>query len=269
MPRKLSSIADLIAVVVIFASSLLSFTRLYYAQHLDLLLCIALTLLQIMVFGLIYIVISKYLLPWLVPQLSFIVEHTLLRRFYRKRQTAKQATDVNTLEDNPLSSLCLSSAETQKVREMITESRRQETLQAEQERQRLQEEKALLEHQFQYMMHYLGSYLTAEQSEILKHNLHEFAYSKSPQLQPIITEQRCGDYKLRDIAHLCHAIGYHTIIKHNGEQIAQFLKASFPAYCVDYSLFTLTKKLTDSDYDQLIPVVQKYEPLPRFEDSAK
>lgn len=266
MPRRLLSIANLIAIVVIFASSLLSFTRLYYAQHLDLLLCFALTVLQIMVFGVIYIVITKYLLPWLVPQLSYIVEQTILKKLTNKKKNTEQDIAVKTLEDNTLSSLCLSSAETEKVREMITESRNQEALHAEQERQREKAERELLEQQYQYMMHYLGAHLSAEQAATLKQNLHEFAYSESPQLQPI-TEQRCGDYKLRDIAHLCHAIGYHTICKHNGEQIAQFLQASFPTYCVDYSLFTLTKKLTDCDYDQLIPVVQKYEPLPRFEDS--
>ena len=121
---------------------------------------------------------------------------------------------------------------------------------------------------YAYAIHYIGRFLTAEQRATLHSNIINFVSSEHPELTAV-TCAKIGNLKLYDCLHLCHAIGYHSIVKKGGLDIAYFASALFPHYCKGYNERTLAAKLTCSDYPTQIPVADKHEPLADYRVSSQ
>lgn len=138
----------------------------------------------------------------------------------------------------------------------------------------IDEAKESLDAQFRYTMHYIGHLLDKEDREILKENLRLMAYEnkivlyKTPFRQ--ISKLSFAEFDQKDINHLGHAIGNHTLMRRDIMEIAIFLKYCFPQVYHDCGLSNITQKLTSMEYSNRrrmkIPVADKSIPLPVFDE---
>lgn len=128
-----------------------------------------------------------------------------------------------------------------------------------------------LDVQFRYVMHYLGPYLKAEEYDILREDLRLMAYEEWINIDNPPFKRICKDslneFNQKDINHLGHAIGHHTIRHRTTTDISIFLKSCFPQKYSDCEITTIASKLTCIDYYNIkIPVEDKKQPLPFFNE---
>lgn len=137
-----------------------------------------------------------------------------------------------------------------------------------------EDEKISLDLQYRYVMHYIGMHIEADECDILKDNLRLMAYEN--EIKECITpfRQICkgslSTFDQKDINHLGHAIGNHTLRKRKIHEIAIFLKCCFPQVYKDTNLSGIAQKLTSMEYSNskrmIIPVADKSIPLPYFDE---
>ena len=127
-----------------------------------------------------------------------------------------------------------------------------------------------LDTQFRYVMHYLGNHIKADEQMNLKENFRLMAYEDKIEAGKTPFKPVCDasliEFDQKDINHLGHAIGYHTLQHRKGIEIATFLKYSFPKKYVDCELTTIAQKLASNDYSNIrIPLEDKQHPLPFYD----
>jgi len=136
------------------------------------------------------------------------------------------------------------------------------------------EEILSLDLQYRYVMHYIGTFIEEEGQERLKENLRLMAYENEIKESITPFKQICkgslSAFDQKDINHLGHAIGNHTLRRRKIHEIAIFLKCCFPQVYKDTSLSGIAQKLTSMEYSNskrmIIPVADKSIPLPYFDE---
>ena len=148
------------------------------------------------------------------------------------------------------------------------------TLTEEQVEESANEEDLSLDLQCRYTMHYIGEYIENDEKEILMEDLRLMAYEEKIMEQTTPFKQICKGslraFDQKDMNHLGHAIGNHTLKKRNINEIAVFLKYCFPQVYKGTSIPGISQKLTSMEYPNgkrmIIPVADKTIPLPYFDE---
>ena len=105
-----------------------------------------------------------------------------------------------------------------------------------------------LETLYYFTLHYLGAFLDENGKTVMKEDLKEFSTKVEPKLKPIPLVKSITYHKY-DILSICHAIGHHTFISKDGNEIAMFASACFPEMFRGDTIENMKKKTGDGNID--------------------
>ncbi len=276
-----NKILDPIAYLVILGGSILTYVDIHYVKGLDSLTSLLLFFFNFgfwhIVYNIIYLLWDKFLRSSII----IICNYFLSRNFNPHYSSVLFCNTITTDSRQELEQSNNTLAKTT-VRYMAKENAEKS------DNEGKDELSDSIQEQYDYAIHYLGRYLNENEKGIFKDNLLKLAkddltdsnmssssscleHSHDSGCEPglifkPVSQTKIGSYNFKDMAHLCHAIANHTIRKRSTHEIAIFYKYVFPGFCKGYEISTIERRLTDTDYNNiLIPVEDKRLPLPVFD----
>lgn len=234
---------DQVVYLIILAESILSYANIHYLKNLETVNSIMFFIFNFMFFFVVYQGLLLFWDKYLINEIQGIIV------YFCRKGDGNRTNAIMIGQDHDVSIV----SETERTREDETIS---------------------LDLQYRYVMHFIGTFIEEEDKETLKENLRLMAYENEIKESITPFRQICkgslSAFDQKDINHLGHAIGNHTLRRRKIHEIAIFLKCCFPQVYKDTSLSGIAQKLTSMEYSNskrmIIPVADKSIPLPYYDE---